>query len=57
MQQNDMEYLQQKFNPFLIPLLKELIQKKPENSYEFILEWIDTKGLEIQQGLQKGSEA
>lgn len=48
-----MEYLQQKFNPFLIPLLKELIQKRPENSYEFINEWIDQKGPEIQANIDK----
>ena len=39
-----MNYLKDRFNPFLIPLLKELIQKKPDNSYDFIVDWIEHKG-------------
>ena len=48
------EYLKENVNPFLIPLLKELMSKKPENSFEFIKEWVDSKGLEIQN--EKGNQ-
>lgn len=47
MEGKDMNFLKDRFNPYLIPLLKELIQKKPENSYDFIMNWIDSKGPEI----------
>ena len=53
MQKNDTEYLKTNFNPFLIPLLKELMTKKPDNTYDFICNWIDTKGEEIQQDISK----
>ena len=37
MQNKDMDFLKDKFNPYLIPLLKELIKEQPEDSYSFIL--------------------
>ncbi len=40
-------FLKTEVNPYLIPLLKSLMKEKPENSYEYILNWIDTKGKEI----------
>ena len=52
MQAKDTEYLKAQFNPFLIPLLKELMTQKPENSYEFICNWIETKGEKIQKDLE-----
>lgn len=53
MQGKDMEFLKDRFNPYLIPLLKELIQKKPEDSYEFITKWIEEKGPAIQKELEE----
>ena len=47
MQKNDTQYLKTNFNPFLIPLLKELMTKRPENSYEFICNWIEENGPKI----------
>lgn len=47
MESEGKQYLQNKVNPFLIPLLKEVMGKRPENSYEFISNWIDTEGKKI----------
>lgn len=52
MEGKDMNFLKDRFNPYLIPLLKELIQKKPEESYDFIMNWIENKGPEIQKELE-----
>ena len=49
MESEGKEYLQNKVNPYLIPLLKEVMGKRPENSYEFICNWIDTEGKKIQE--------
>ena len=40
------DYLKKNVNPFLIPLLKELMVKKPENSYEFIKDWVNKNATE-----------
>lgn len=55
MESEGKEYLQKKVNPFLIPLLKEVMGKRPENSYEFICSWIDNEGKKIQEEQEASS--
>ena len=41
------KYLEQKVDPFLKPLLLELMKNRPDEVYQYLKNWIDTKGLEI----------
>ena len=40
-------YLQERVDPFLKPLLVDLIKQQPENVHEFISQWLEHKGHNI----------
>jgi hypothetical protein len=40
-------YLKENFNPFLENLIVDIVKERPNDSYEYILKWLDTKGKDI----------
>ena len=43
------EFLKEKIEPFLEPMIMELTLKKPNDPYSFILKWLDKNGDKIKQ--------
>jgi hypothetical protein len=50
------KYLEEKVDPFLKPLLLDLMKNKPGEVYDHIKNWIDTKGKQINDNLHKKSD-
>ncbi len=46
-------YLKENFNPFLENLIVDIVKERPNDSYEYILKWLDTKGKDIQSDIDK----
>lgn len=42
-------YLDQKVNNLIKPMLVDILKKKPENMIDFMVNWLETKGREIDQ--------
>lgn len=40
----------------MIPLLKEVMGKRPQDSYKFICDWIDNEGKKIQEKQEAKSD-
>lgn len=41
-------YLKENFNPFLESLIVDIVRERPQDSYEYILNWLEGRGKEIQ---------
>jgi len=50
------KYLEEKVDPFLKPLLLDLMKNKPGEVYDHIKNWIDSKGKQINDNLHKKQE-
>lgn len=50
------KYLEEKVDPFLKPLLLDLMKNKPGEVYDHIKNWIETKGKQINDNLHKKTE-
>lgn len=46
-EQEIINYLEQNFNPFVEEIVVNILKIRPENSYEFILSFLETEGLNI----------
>ena len=46
-------FLRENFNPFLESLIVDIVKERPNDSYEYILKWLDTKGRDIQSDIDK----
>ena len=46
-------YLKENFNPFLENLIVDIVKERPNDSYDYILKWLDTKGKDIQSDIDK----
>ena len=46
---DETEFLKEKIEPFLEPMIMELTLKKPNDPYSFILKWLDKNGDKIKQ--------
>lgn len=46
-------FLRENFNPFLESLIVDIVKERPNDSYEYILKWLDTKGRDIQSEIDK----
>ncbi len=46
-------YLRDNFNPFLENLIVDIVKERPQDSYEYILNWLETKGVDIQNQIDK----
>ncbi len=45
------KFLEEKVDPYMKPMLMEMISTKPEDVYEFMRNWVHSKGLEIKGNL------
>ena len=43
------KYLETKVDPFLKPLLLDLMKARPDEVYHYLKNWVDTKGMEIHE--------
>ncbi len=46
-------YLKENFNPFLESLIVDIVRDRPQDSYDYILKWLDTKGKTVQTDIDK----
>ncbi len=46
-------YLKENFNPFLENLIVDIVKDRPQDSYDYILKWLDTKGKTVQSDIDK----
>ena len=44
-------YLQEKVDPYLKPLLMDLMKSRPDDVHQFIVDWLPAKGNSIHEGL------
>lgn len=42
-------YLDQKVNKLLKPMLIDILKSKPENMIDFMINWLDTKGRDVEK--------
>lgn len=50
------KYLEEKVDPFLKPLLLDLMKNKPANVYDYLRSWVDGKGKTIYENIHKKEE-
>ncbi len=46
-------YLKQNFNPFLEDLIVDIVKERPADSYSYIINWLETKGMDVQNKINK----
>ena len=46
---NVREYLKQNVDPYVKPMMTDLMKEKPEDVHSFMLDWLNSKGFEIKE--------
>ena len=46
------QYLEEKVDPFLKPLLMDIMKKQPKDVHEFMVDWVDNRGKQINEDLK-----
>ena len=46
-------YLKEKVNPIIKELIKDILENRKENVVEYMKEWCDKKGLEIEREMKE----